>query len=740
MADMELINPGDASGRAGDSRYDAYNKANTNFSRLNTELAGKASSANVVLKSDIVDNLLGGVSDQVLSAAQGAALKSLIDGISLPDATVIIDDLTTGGSGSALSAEQGKVLKGLIDTITAGEGFPDVIDDLTTGGTTAALSAEQGVVLKGLHDTLNTRVGDLEDYNPGLVAAFWSRSIAVGADVGDAEIVVCGRVTTTGPAVRMVYRVTDGSAGGANDAADLLAGKIQFANSRYGSLISEDGRWYPEAFGAVHDGTTDDAAAINACRAYAITAGGGIVMLGPYSYVIGSTVTLETSAGFTGVQIHGCGPEDTILLAKPAAISTPILRFRGGSGNSTNKAVKGLTVRPFDNTYDNLGIGIQVENQCFAVVAYVKLQTLAVGLEIVNTTASGSFAEHNTFERLRTLNCTRAIQIHRRSGDASFHGQNFIACQIDVPSGGFGLYLNGSSIGGTAASGQAFLYNSLLDLKIFGGSGTRTAIYFDNLNTEGLYGNIVCEAALTLSSAANGVFDFGGFASTITSFTMGSGASSFSFKTLLVGKISATTKSAFSNASISSFTPHPAGNLLEPSRANTFAPAVIPMRGSNRESVGLVAFSGDAANGVYGLYSDSGSTNPSALSPGWFFRYNGTRLVTYGGRLDIGETGITDQLVIDDGRFGGKLGRLPPVTSVSAVGGPQNITLWQNNSTARSSDFYLRIQGTGTLRVGSSPATALRAASSCSTSIASRTPRPAPCPRFPSSRSTPPLA
>jgi hypothetical protein len=53
------------------------------------------------------------------------------------------------------------------------------------------------------------------------------------------------------------------------------------------------------------------------------------------------------------------------------------------------------------------------------------------------------------------------------------------------------------------------------------------------------------------------------------------------------------------------------------------------------------------------------------------------------------------QLVIDDGRFGGKLGRLPPVTSVSAVGGPQNITLWQNNSTARSSDFYLRIQGTG---------------------------------------------
>ncbi|MGM8362145.1 hypothetical protein ACSV4D_09545 [Flavobacterium sp. ARAG 55.4] len=101
----------------------------------------------------------------------------------------IVDDLLTGGSDALLSAEQGKVLKGQIDAINLILNSDDInydtvqeivdaikevetwletilVNDLTTGGTTKALTAEMGKTLKGLVDTLaslysRNGVGDL---------------------------------------------------------------------------------------------------------------------------------------------------------------------------------------------------------------------------------------------------------------------------------------------------------------------------------------------------------------------------------------------------------------------------------------------------------------------------------------------------------------------------------------------------------------------------------------------------
>ena len=64
---------------------------------------------------EVVNALTSGSGDAALSAAQGKALKELIDAIHIPE---IVDDLTTGGSDKTLSAEQGKSLKGIIDTLT----------------------------------------------------------------------------------------------------------------------------------------------------------------------------------------------------------------------------------------------------------------------------------------------------------------------------------------------------------------------------------------------------------------------------------------------------------------------------------------------------------------------------------------------------------------------------------------------------------------------------------------------
>lgn len=61
---------------------------------------------------DIVDALDSDRTDAALSAAQGKALKELIDAVPQVE---IVDDLTTGGANKGLSAEQGKRLKNSVD-------------------------------------------------------------------------------------------------------------------------------------------------------------------------------------------------------------------------------------------------------------------------------------------------------------------------------------------------------------------------------------------------------------------------------------------------------------------------------------------------------------------------------------------------------------------------------------------------------------------------------------------------
>lgn len=93
----------------------------------------------------------------------------------------IVDDLVTGGSESLLSAEQGKVLQEQINSINLLLGSDDLnldtvqeivdaiktietslgdilVNDLVTGGTTKALTAEMGVELKSLIDLVQTNL------------------------------------------------------------------------------------------------------------------------------------------------------------------------------------------------------------------------------------------------------------------------------------------------------------------------------------------------------------------------------------------------------------------------------------------------------------------------------------------------------------------------------------------------------------------------------------------------------
>ena len=89
-------------------------------------------------KTEIVDSLDSDKTDAALSAAQGKALKGLIDTI---PKTEVIDSLDSNKADAALSARQGKSLKALIDAGGSGGGggnatISKVIDAITTGNWT----------------------------------------------------------------------------------------------------------------------------------------------------------------------------------------------------------------------------------------------------------------------------------------------------------------------------------------------------------------------------------------------------------------------------------------------------------------------------------------------------------------------------------------------------------------------------------------------------------------------------
>lgn len=91
--------------------------------------------------SDIIDNLTTNVSNKPLSAAQGVALKALIDAIT----SVELDETLTDNTKAAPAGMVGKLKSDKINT-------SDIIDNLTTDDNSKVLSAAQGVTLKSLVD------------------------------------------------------------------------------------------------------------------------------------------------------------------------------------------------------------------------------------------------------------------------------------------------------------------------------------------------------------------------------------------------------------------------------------------------------------------------------------------------------------------------------------------------------------------------------------------------------------
>lgn len=142
---------------------------------------------------------------------------------------------------------------------------------------------------------------------------------------------------------------------GTSGAASLIGNTLNIPN--YGGGVGT--AYFPiESYGAVCDGTTNDAAAINAAIAAAQAAGGGIVQFPGGFCVTQSTITVPQIAfGLTKITIQGTGFYSSWLVAKGSFTGSCLLETKGSilvQGMSFNNGgeigVSAVSINGFCNT------------------------------------------------------------------------------------------------------------------------------------------------------------------------------------------------------------------------------------------------------------------------------------------------------------------------------------------------------------------------------------------------------
>lgn len=220
--------------------------------------------------------------------------------------------------------------------------------------------------------------------------------------------------------------IWDQVAGGAGDAtlADLAStatGKgsalVGFKQSGTGSVDRTVNRKLlelevsPEDFGAIGDGTTDDAAAINAAINYVASLGGGKINLGSKTYAVGSTITISNS----NVQLIGKGASTYSDggLGQQAATT---IKWIGGAGGiviscATPQGVSSAMVSDLKvcNIYINCNAlaitGIAITSIRYSSFEDIFVENATSICYAITTAPNGTIGEAQDTQRCRFINC-----------------------------------------------------------------------------------------------------------------------------------------------------------------------------------------------------------------------------------------------------------------------------------------------------------------------------------------------
>lgn len=329
---------------------------------------------------------------------------------------------------------------------------------------------------------------------------------------------------------------------------------------------------------------------LNDARASAIREGYEVVRLPPGQAVISGTVDLQTGPGsFRGVKFLGPGQESLTLLQALEApqAEAPLFRMLGGSGKQTNKALSGFSVRPVDTTYNMRGKLLQIEGQCFTFCHDLVADRLHTAIELINRSPN-SFTEMNSFHNIRSIDCLRGVSLIRDGGAESFHGNVFFgSCQINIPEGGVGLWLEGRS-------GVCYYYNAEANFRMFGGSGERCAIRCKNAIVNSVILNVTCEDPCVIQIVDR--------ESCIRSQGRLSSTHPIVFNCTEPGQVIFTNhrnSRNFTDPLIANLSPEVISPALGDGNSNGDFPAIFKITGPNVEALGLAYYDAGGANGIY---------------------------------------------------------------------------------------------------------------------------------------------
>jgi hypothetical protein len=128
------------------------------------------------------------------------------------------------------------------------------------------------------------------------------------------------------------------------DAAAASTGQVLSRNSAGNALFVNPTTaiYNVKDYGAVGDGATDDATAINAADTAAFNAGGGTVFFPPGNYLVNSTITVAPNVTFQG-PLAGTFTVNHAAKIVGANTLTPVVDLDGGAGNQS-AGIRGLGI------------------------------------------------------------------------------------------------------------------------------------------------------------------------------------------------------------------------------------------------------------------------------------------------------------------------------------------------------------------------------------------------------------
>lgn len=193
-------------------------------------------------------------------------------------------------------------------------------------------------------------------------------------------------------------------------------------------------------FGAVGNGVTDDAAAIQAAITFAATLGAQ-VFVPSATYVCGSAITLKT-----GVELLGAGKESSIL------------RFTGGTdGLVMSDAFAVVVIRNLKIQTSNAAAGkaINFSNKASGA-AHCIIDSVEIAYTGSGRWSYGLWATSFQTSRLTSLRCYQAATVGFRL-EYACNALVFVGCEI-VGSSGVGTIARGLDVDGTSSSGGTALF------------------------------------------------------------------------------------------------------------------------------------------------------------------------------------------------------------------------------------------------------------------------------------------